>query len=311
MTGALGKTATGILFAGVADSLGQNRRFRPTPVLEQTMSTFRLKSFVPALALAAVLSGSALAQDAKVVAKVDGAAITEEDVKVALEELGSTLPQQMDAAQRRTYTIDYLIDLKIVAATAAKEKVAETADFKRRLEQTRDRLLMESLLTREGDKGATDAAMKTFYDETVKTLKPAQELKARHILVESEDEAKKAVERLKKGEDFAKLAGELSKDPGSGKEGGDLGWFEKERMVPEFGEAAAKLEKGAVSDIVKTQFGFHIIKLEDKRDKAAPAFDTVKDQLKRYLVQKAQQDFVLKLREGAKVERLEAAGEKK
>ncbi|MGL4634687.1 MAG: peptidylprolyl isomerase [Beijerinckiaceae bacterium] len=271
------------------------------------MKIIRLSSFVSTLALAAVLSSGVLAQDSKVVAKVDGVSITEEDVKVALEELSPTLPQQLDAAQRRTYAIDYLIDLKIVAATAAKEKVADTPDFKRRMEQTRDRLLMESLLTREGDKGATDAAMKTFYDETVKTLKPGQELKARHILVEKEEEAKAALERIKKGEDFAKLAGELSKDPGSGKEGGDLGWFEKERMVPEFGEAAEKLAKGAVSDIVKTQFGFHIIKLEDKREKAPPAFDAVKDQLKRYLTQKSQQDFVLKLREGAKVERLEAA----
>jgi peptidyl-prolyl cis-trans isomerase C len=275
------------------------------------MTLNRFPSFVSAFALAAVLSGAALAQEAKVVARVDGVAITEEDVKVALEELSPTLPQQLDAAQRRTYTIDYLIDLKIVAATAAKEKVADTPDFKRRMEQTRDRLLMESLLTREGDKGASEAAMKTFYDETVKTLKPGQELKARHILVEKEEEAKAAAERIKKGEDFAKLAAELSKDPGSGKEGGDLGWFEQERMVPEFGAAAAKLEKGAVSDIVKTQFGFHIIKLEDKRDKPIPAFDAVKDQLKRYLVQKSQQDFVLKLREGAKVERLEAAAPEK
>ena len=257
------------------------------------------------LSLSLLFVVPSMAQDAKAIAKVDGVAISEDDVRMALEELGPTLPPQMDAAQRRTYTIDYLIDLKIVAAVATKEKVAETPEFKKRVEQTRDRILMETLLTREGDKGSSEEAMKKFYDETLKTLKPGQEVKARHILVESEDEAKKAVERLKKGEDFAKLAGELSKDPGSGKEGGDLGWFEKERMVPEFAEAAFKLEKGAVSDIVKSQFGFHIIKVDDKREKAAPAFDTVRDQLKKYMVQKSQQDFVLKLREAAKVERLE------
>jgi peptidyl-prolyl cis-trans isomerase C len=258
------------------------------------------------VALMLFASPASLAQDSnKVVARVDGVAITEDDLKIALEELTPTLPQQMDAAQRRSYVIDYLIDLKIVAKQADKEKLADSADFKKRLDQTRDRLLMESLLTREGDKGATDEAMKKFYDETVKTLKPGQEIKARHILVEKEEEAKAALERIKKGEDFAKLAGELSKDPGSGKEGGDLGWFEKERMVPEFGEAAFKLEKGQVSEIVKTQFGFHIIKLDDKRDKKPPEFDAVKDQLKRYMTQKAQQDFVLRLREAAKVERLE------
>ena len=260
-------------------------------------------------ALGMATASLAMAQDAKVIAKVDGVVITEDDVKVALEELGPTLPQQMDAAQRRSYTVDYLIDLKIVAAQANKEKIVETADFKKRMDQTRDRLLMEALLTREGDKGATEEAMKKFYDETVKTLKGGQEVRARHILVEKEDEAKAAIERLKKGEDFAKLAAELSKDPGSGKEGGDLGWFEKERMVPEFAEAAFKLEKGGISDVVKSQFGFHVIKVEDKREKAPPPYDSVKEQLKRYMVQKSQQDFVLKLREAAKVERLEAAPE--
>lgn len=248
----------------------------------------------------------ALAQDAsKPVARVEGQAITEEDVRIALDELSPTLPQQLDATQRRNYAIDYLIDLKIVATQAAKEKLADSPEFKKRLDQTRDRLLMEAILTREGDKGASEEAMKKFYDETVKGLKPTQEVRARHILVESEAEAKAALERVKKGEDFAKLAAELSKDPGSGKEGGDLGWFEKERMVPEFAEAAFKLDKGQVSDIVKTQFGFHIIKTEDKRDKQPPAFEAVKEQLKRYMTQKAQQDFVLKLRESAKVERLE------
>jgi peptidyl-prolyl cis-trans isomerase C len=254
-----------------------------------------------------LISSVGYAQDSKVVAKVDGFSITETDVTSALEELGPGLPPQMDAPTRRTYAIDYLIDLKIVATAAAKEKLGETADFKKRLDQTRDRLLMEAMLTREGDKGATEEAMKKFYEETVKTLKPTQEVKARHILVEKEEEAKAALERVKKGEDFAKLAAELSKDPGSGKEGGDLGWFEKERMVPEFAEAAFKLEKGGVSELVKTQFGFHIIKVDDKREKPAPAYESVKDQLKRYMIQKSQQDYVLKLRQAAKIEKTEVA----
>jgi peptidyl-prolyl cis-trans isomerase C len=274
----------------------------------QDMSRFTqrpLRNFAFAAGIAVVLwSPNAFAQDAqKPVAKVDGHTITEEDVKIALDELAAGLPQQMDDAQRRTYAIDYLVDLKIVAGQAAKEKLGDTADFKKRLDQTRDRLLMEAILTREGDKGATDEAIAKFYEDTVKTLKTEQEVRARHILVEREDEAQAALSRVKKGEDFAKVAGELSKDPGSGKEGGDLGWFEKGRMVPEFAEAAFKLDKGQVSDIVKTQFGFHVIKVEDKRDKKPPEFAAVKDQLKRYMTQKAQQDFVLKLRESAKVEK--------
>ncbi len=125
----------------------------------------------------ALFAAPAIAQDAsKPVARVEGQTITEEDVRIALDELSPTLPQQLDAAQRRTYAIDYLIDLKIVASQAAKENLADTADFKKRLDQTRDRLLMEAILTREGDKGSSDEAMKKFYDETVKGLKPAQEV---------------------------------------------------------------------------------------------------------------------------------------
>jgi peptidyl-prolyl cis-trans isomerase C len=270
------------------------------------MSRFRLKSVAAAGLVLLMTTGATLAQDNKMVAKVGEVIITEGELKAALEELGPSVPQQLNEKQKRDYALEYLIDLKLVAGEAEKRKLGDSADFKRKLDQTRERLLMETLLTVEGDKGATDEATRKFYDDTIKTMKPTVEAKARHILVEKEDEAKAVLERLKKGEDFAKLAGELSKDPGSGKEGGDLGWFEKERMVPEFAEAAFKLEKGQLSDIVKSQFGFHIIKLDDKRDKAPPPFDGVKDQLKRYMVQKSQQEFVLKLREGTKVERAEA-----
>ena len=110
-------------------------------------------------------------------------------------------------------------------------------------------------------------------------------------------------ERLKKGEDFAKVAGELSKDPGSGKDGGDLGWFTKDKMVKEFAEVAFKVEKGQMSDPVKSQFGWHIIKVEDKRQKPFPTYDQVKDQIERYVVQKAQADLIMKLRAEAKIER--------
>lgn len=258
-----------------------------------------------AVLVSVLAASSAFAQEEKVVARVDGIAITEADVALALEELAASL-QQADESQRRTYAINYLVDLKLVAAAAAKDKLGETKDFQRRIDQARERLLMEKMFTREGEKAASEQAMRAFYDETVKTLKPEQEVRARHILVEKEEEAKAALERLKKGEDFAKLAAELSKDPGSGKDGGDLGYFSKDRMVPEFAEAAFKLEKGQLSDVVKSQFGFHLIKVEDKRERPLPPFDQVKAELERYMVQKAQQDLVLKLRAAAKIERLDA-----
>ena len=125
---------------------------------------------------------------------------------------------------------------------------------------------------------------------------------ARHILVESEDEAKQVIEELKKGGDFAELAKKKSKDPGAS-DGGDLGYFTKEQMVPEFSNVAFTLEAGKISDPVKSQFGWHVIKVEDKRKKKAPDFETVKPQIETYVTRKAQADLVSKLRETAKIER--------
>ena len=114
----------------------------------------------------------------------------------------------------------------------------------------------------------TPEATRKLYDETVKGITPESEVRARHILVENEDEAKKAYARVKGGEDFAKVAGELSKDPGSKADGGDLGFFTKDRMVEPFAETAFKLEPGQISEPVKSQFGWHVIKVEEKRTQA-------------------------------------------
>ena len=120
----------------------------------------------------------------------------------------------------------------------------------------------------------------------------------------TEDEAKAIEAQLKKGADFATLAKEKSKDPGAA-EGGDLGYFTKDQMVPEFADVAFKLDKGQISDPVKTQFGWHIIKVEDKRTKPTPTFDEVKGQLENYVAHRAQADLVAKLRSAANIERLD------
>jgi peptidyl-prolyl cis-trans isomerase C len=122
----------------------------------------------------------------------------------------------------------------------------------------------------------------------------------------SEEEAKKALARVKGGEDFAKVATELSKDPSGN--GGDLGWFTKDRMVPEFSDAAFKLKEGEISEPVKTQFGWHIIKVEGVRTKSFPPFEQVKDQAARYVSQKAEQDAILQLHNAAKIELFDADG---
>ncbi len=244
------------------------------------------------------------AEDANpVLAKVNGAEIRQSDVALAEEELGPSLAQ-MDPATKKENVLAFLIDMKIVAKAAEAKKIEDRDDFKARLAFTRNRLLMDNLLAVEGKAATTDEAMKKVYDDASKQITGEQEVHARHILVETEDEAKAIEDELKKGADFAELAKKKSKDPGAS-DGGDLGFFTKDQMVPEFSSVAFALEPGKISDPVKSQFGWHIIKVEEKRARKAPDFEQVKAQIETYVTRKAQADYVAKLRETAKVERMD------
>jgi peptidyl-prolyl cis-trans isomerase C len=254
---------------------------------------------------ATLVLATAAHADPKILAKVDGVAITEDDVADAMMDIGPGLPQKLDGPARQKYVLDYLIDMKLVAKKAQADKMDSGPVFTRRLAYYHDKLAMEAELTDVATKAATDEAEHKAYDEAAKAQPPQPEVHARHILLPTEEEAKAALARVKAGEDFAKVATELSKDPGG--EGGDLGWFTKDKMVPEFADAAFKMEPGQVSDPVKSQFGWHIIKVEEKRMKTFPPFDQIKDQAARYVAQKAQSEMITKLREGAKIERIDEA----
>ena len=254
----------------------------------------------------ALYAGAARADD-KVLAKVNGAEIRQSDVALAQEELGPSLAQ-MDPATKDENVLAFLIDMKIVSKAAEDKKVQDGEDFKKRLAFTRSRLLMDSLLASEGKAATTDDAMKKVYEAASKEITGEEEVHARHILVETEDDAKAVEEELKKGADFAELAKKKSKDPGAS-DGGDLGFFTKDQMVPEFSTVAFALEPGKVSDPVKSQFGWHVIKVEEKRKRKAPDFDQVKSQIETYVARKAQADYVGKLREAAKVERMDKPAE--
>jgi peptidyl-prolyl cis-trans isomerase C len=255
----------------------------------------------------ALLAGSPARADDPVLAKVNGSEIRQSDVALAEEELAPSLAQ-MDPATKRDNVLSFLIDLRIVAKAAEDKKLENTEDFKKRLAFTRSRLLMDNLLATEGKAATTDEAMKKVYEEASKQITGEQEVHARHILVESEDDAKAIKAELDKGADFAELAKKKSKDPGAS-DGGDLGFFTKDQMVPEFSAVAFTLEPGKISDPVKSQFGWHIIKVEEKRSRQAPAFDQVKGQIETYVTRKAQADYVAKLREAAKVERMDKTAE--
>src|ERR1700753_4113717 len=212
----------------------------------------------------------------------------------------------MDPATKDENVLAFLIDMKIVAKAAEDKKIENNDDFKKRLAFARNRLLMDNLLAQEGKAALTDEAMKKVYDDAAKQITGEQEVHARHILVETEDEAKAIKAELDKGADFAELAKKKSKDPGAS-DGGDLGFFTKDQMVPEFSTVAFALEPGKISDPVKSQFGWHIIKREKKRNRKPPEFDQVKVQIEAYVTRKAQADYVAKLRESAKIERMDQA----
>ena len=238
-----------------------------------------------------------------VVARANGVDIHESDIAFAEEEIGGNMPQ-MSPDQKRDYLITYLTDVVVLSKAAEQKKLNEDADVQRRLAFDHNRVLMEALLQSVGKASVTDAAMHQVYDDAVKQMPAEQEVHARHILVQSEDEAKAIEDQLKKGADFAALAKEKSKDPGAA-DGGDLGYFTKDQMVPEFAEVAFKLDKGQISDPVHTQFGWHIIKVEDKRTKPTPTFDQVKPQLETYVAHRAQAELVDNLRKNAQIERLD------
>jgi peptidyl-prolyl cis-trans isomerase C len=254
-----------------------------------------------AVACLSVFAASAQPANDPVLATVNGVEIRESDLALAEADIGQSLPPGA-AEARRDALLSYLIDVTILATAAEQQKLQEAPGFARKLAFVRNKVLMESLLDQATKAAVSEEAMRKLYEESVSKLTPEEEVRARHILVDSEDKAKEVLAKLKAGGDFAALAKEYSKDPGAA-EGGDLGYFGKDQMVAEFADAAFKMKKGDLSDPVKTQFGWHVIKLEDRRQKPVPTFEQVKDQIEQFLVRKAQSDLVLKLRESAKVER--------
>jgi peptidyl-prolyl cis-trans isomerase C len=265
-----------------------------------------------AFALVSVAAVPAFADD-PVLAKVNGTEIHQSDLTVAEEEAGQLPPMSPDA--KKDYLVQFMTDMILVSKAAQDKKLGDTPEFKAKLDFARKKLLMEAILKQAGTDAMTDAAMHQVYNDAVKTMSDEQEVHARHILIraaagddkaskEAEDKIKAIIARLKKGEDFAKVASETTEDPSGKATGGDLGYFTKEQMVPEFADVAFKLDKGQISEPVHTQFGWHVIKVEDKRKKPAPSFDEVEPQIEQYVTRKAQADLVTKLRADAKIEKM-------
>ncbi|HEX9466306.1 MAG TPA: peptidylprolyl isomerase [Alphaproteobacteria bacterium] len=246
------------------------------------------------------------AQD-PVMATVDGAPILRSDVTDFQKSLP---PQYQKLPLQMLYPalLDKLIEIKLISEAGQKAELGNDDEVKRRLEQFRERVIEEVYLQRIIEKSVTDDALRQRYDKYIKDTPARQEISARHILLQTESEAKDVLDQIKKGADFADLARARSIDPSAKEQGGDLGFFTRDEMVPEFSNAAFKLKDGEVSAApVKTQYGWHIIKVEAHRT-TAPPFEQMREKLAFDMSTEIKNDIVAKLRKTAKIERFNLDG---
>lgn len=265
----------------------------------------KLSALIALFAAASLYSLAAHAAPGTVVAKVNGQDITEAEIEFADAEIGSELAGVPDDRRRRLL-VEYLIEAHLMAEAAEKSGLAKGEDFEARVKYYRLRAVRDAYFEKQVRDAVPDSEAKALYDERVKNLPNQQEVRARHILVETEDEAKNIRKELESGGDFAELAQKYSKDRG-GQDGGDLGYFTRGQMVKPFEDAAFSLATGVLSEPVKSDFGWHIIKVEDKRDREPPAFEQVKDQIASSLIQSKLQALVQGLRADAKIELVDAS----
>jgi peptidyl-prolyl cis-trans isomerase C len=241
-----------------------------------------------------------------VIATVGGESITEADLGFAAEDLAQDL-QQMPPDQRRPFLLRVLIDMKVMAQAGRDAGMADTPLFQQRLAYLEDRSLRRAYFADAIAKGVTEEAVRAEYDKFVADFQPEDEIRASHILVATEDEAKAVEAELAGGADFATVAKEKSIDPGAAN-GGDLGFFSRGMMVAPFEEAAFALtDVGQVSQPVQSQFGWHVIRLEEKRQSSAPAFEQVAGQLQQQLLMTTFDQTVAQLMEGVQIDIPDAA----
>jgi len=271
------------------------------------MSVIRARLIAAALATAIAMPLSAGAADDPVVATVNGDKITKSQIEAAYQRLPQQY-QQVPMDQLFPALVDSVIDTKLAAADARAKKLHEEADFRMQMKRIEDQLLQRVVLEKEMTRDVSDADMKARYDKMVAGLSDKEEVHARHILLKTEKDASEVIKELDKGGDFAELAKKKSTGP-SGPNGGDLGFFGKGQMVPEFETAAFAMKTGEHSkQPVKTQFGFHVIKVESRRKVEVPTMDSVAQQLRSEISQERGADYVEGLRKNAKISRFTLDG---
>lgn len=253
------------------------------------------------LATAVGFSAPAFAQDTDasqtVVATVAGEPVYQSELNETVDQFKGQF-DQLSEEQLKAVALSSLIDMKLIVADAEAKGLDETDAFKKRMDQAREQELYNAYFDEEIGNKITDDMLQARYDEEIAKAPKQDEVHARHILVDTKEEAEDIIKQLDDGADFAELAKEHSTGP-SGEKGGDLGYFGKGQMVPEFEEVAFALEPGQhTEEPVKTQFGYHVIEVEDKREKAPVPFDQIKDQLRQLIISEKYNEVLGNMKDG-------------
>jgi peptidyl-prolyl cis-trans isomerase C len=252
--------------------------------------------------------GRAVAQDA-VVASVNGRPITETDMRYAEIDLGSDL-EAIAPENRRRVLLEYLIENQLLSEAAEQARIDREPDAEAHLRYVRRRVLRDRFYDSRFAASVTEEEARELYNREIASAKPEEEIRARHILLLTEQQAREQRARILAGTPFATVAMEVSQDPGNAADGGDLGYFTRGQFDPGFEDAAAILERGVLSEPVQTKFGWHLILVEDKRTRPIPSFDELKGSIISLLIQRRALEQVSDLRGKAKIDirDAEAAG---
>ncbi len=256
--------------------------------------------------LAGIAAVPALAADKDpVVAQINGTEIRASAVK----SYQSTLPPQVAGQVPYEVLLDSLINNQLVFEQAKKDGADKDPELRQALKQVEQQLTVKSWMSTKLKAQVSEEAIKARYDQFLGQFQPAEEVHARHVLTETEDQAKAVIAELKKGADFAEVAKAKSKDPSAKSNGGDLGFFAKDEMVPQFAEAAFGMKAGELSQTpVQSQFGWHVIKVEDRRMSSPPTFEQAKMALREQVAEETAQKLVSDIRNKAKVKRFDLNG---
>ena len=272
--------------------------------------------FAAALLVGGLTTGVVLAQSPAtpapggdpVVATVNGQPIHLSDLKAAMAGVPAAA-HSMSAEQLYPMLLEQEIDARALLAEARKTGLDKDPAVQQQMQQASDRALETALLHKELGPQITDEAVKARYEKDIANKPGVEEVHARHILVPDEATAKKIIAELDKGADFAALSKQYSTDPGAAKQGGDLGFFKEDEMVPEFAKAAFALQPGQITQTpVHTQFGWHVIQVLERRKAPPPSFDQAKDELRQKMIQQGVQDAVAHARADVKVEKFNIDG---